>query len=368
MVDLCREFGITRPTGYKFWKRYKALGPEGLGDFSKRPRRHPNRTPEEIEHLLLTIRREHPTWGPKKLRAHVEREHPGVPVPAVSTIGELLKRKGLVRPRRRRRRCTPTLHDKLTQPLQPNDVWCADFKGQFRTGDRKYCYPLTITDGFSRFLIACESLQNTRTDGAYAAFAQAFRAYGLPRVIRTDNGTPFASTGLEGLARLSVWWMRLGIRPERIEPGQPQQNGSHERMHLTLKEETTRPPRANLLQQQERFDEFRRTFNEVRPHEALDMKRPADLYEPATDRPFPGVVEEARYPLHDKEKKVWGSGHINMGAGWYPFLSASLSGEVVGVRELEQGRWIVDFLDRRLGELRKGDRCFVPQAELATRR
>lgn len=350
MTDLCREFGISRKTGYKFWKRYQEGGPEALGDFSSRPNRIPNRTPVEIEQLVVAKRDEHPTWGPKKLRVLLQRKHPGIPIPAASTIGEILSREGLIRPRRRSRRCSPTPPEKLTPAKAPNDVWCVDYKGQFRLGNKRYCYPLTITDLHSRFIIACESLENTGTSGATATFTDAFRAYGLPKVIRSDNGSPFASTGLAGMSRLSVWWMRLGIRPERIEPGHPEQNGQHERMHLTLKQETTRPPGRTHLHQQERFDSFVSIFNNVRPHEALKMLCPAEFYAGST-RPYPEVLSDATYPLHDMSKRVKSCGHIYSPAKTkHVYISQSLTGQYVGLRELEHG-WLVSFLDRDLGQI-----------------
>lgn len=361
MSDLCREYEISRKTGYKFWNRYKEKGREGLGDYSRRPLRHPNRTPAEIEELVVRAREAHPTWGPKKLRVFLRDRHPGVPIPAASTIGELLKKNALVRPRRRVRRATPTPLRDLTKPESPNDVWCADFKGQFKTKDGKYCFPLTITDLHSRYILACDALENTRTGGAYAVFAQAFETYGLPKVIRTDNGPPFASTGLLGLSRLSVWWRRLGIRPERIEPGQPQQNGSHERMHLTLKQDTTRPPGANGLQQQEKFDDFRVTFNELRPHEALDMRCPAALYE-FSPREFPDYIEEPTYPLHDVTRRVQRGGHLHVPGlnGWQPYICMSLANEVVGLRELEPQKWLLSYLDLDLGTIDGDRRRFEP--------
>lgn len=359
MIDLCREFGISRKTGYKFWNRYRELGPEGLGDFSRRPHRHPGRTPEEIRELVLEARLAHPTWGPKKLRALLQREHRGVCIPAASTIGELLNHKGLTERRRRRRRCSPTPVRQLTKAQAPNDVWCADFKGQFRLRDRRYCYPLTITDQHSRFLLGCESLESTRTEGAMATFVAAFQTYGLPKVIRTDNGTPFASTGLAGLSRLSVWWLRLGIRPERIEPGHPEQNGRHERMHLTLKQDTTRPPGANLLHQQELFDRFRTTFNEQRPHEALEMKRPADVYMASTQN-YPDVLDSMAYSLHDRTCRVQVSGHIYVTSECTVYLASSLATERVGLREIEPGQWLVTFLDIDLGYVDEATRQFLP--------
>lgn len=359
MVDLCREFGISRKTAYKFWSRYQECGPEGLGDYSRRPLRHPNRTALEVEELIVLARDEHPTWGPKKLRVLLKREHPGVPIPVASTIGEILKREGLVRPRRRIRRCSPTPPDKLTISEKPNDVWCADFKGQFRMRNNKYCYPLTITDLKTRFIIATEALESTAMDGTYAGFVQAFRTYGLPKVIRTDNGTPFASTGLAGMSRLSVWWERLGIQPERIEPGHPEQNGQHERMHLTLKQDCTRPPGLNLLQQQEKFDDFRQLFNEKRPHEALGMMCPASLYE-ASSCQYPELLQAPKYPLHDRVIRVQMDGSLHLRSKCKVHLAASLAGETVGLREYESGKWLVSFLSHDLGVVDQHRRHFIP--------
>jgi len=363
MTDLCHEFGISRKTGYKFWNRYREGGPEALGDYSRRPHRHPNRTAEEICELVLRARKERPTWGPKKLRVFLREEHPGVPIPAASTIGELLDRAGLVKPRRRRRRCSPTPTDQLTQAQAPNDVWCADFKGQFKTKDGRYCYPITITDQYSRYIIACDARENTRTDGAYATFADVFATYGLPRVLRTDNGTPFASSGLAGLTRLSVWWLRLGIRPERIEPGHPEQNGRHERMHLTLKQEATRPPGANLLHQQEKLDVFRCRFNDERPHEALAMKRPAEVYR-NSDRSYPDLLAQVEYPLHDRSCRVYDCGCISLNNQRF-YVSTALVGERVGLREIEDKRWLLTFLDIDLGVIDESEQSFEPKQQEA---
>jgi len=364
MTDLCQEFGISRKTGYKFWNRYKEAGPEAMGDFSRRPNRHPNRTPDEIRELILLARRAHPTWGPKKLRVVLQERHTGVRIPSASTIGQLLQEVGASEPRRRRRRCTPTPRTDLTPSAAPNDVWCADFKGQFKTADGRYCYPLTVTDEYSRFLLSCEGQQNTRTEGAYATFAEAFETYGLPKVIRTDNGSPFASSGLAGLTRLSVWWLRLGIKVERIAPGHPEQNGRHERMHLTLKEDTIRPAGANLLHQQERFDIFRQCFNEERPHEALEMKKPADFYT-KSERHFPELLAELEYPLHDVVRQVYDTGQVYIGPGCQAFVSKSLGGEKVGLRELERGRWLVTFLDIDLGIVDEKEQSFEPMSPAA---
>ena len=253
MTDLCAEFGISRKTGYKLWSRYQEFGPEGLYDVSRRPRRTPNQTPKDIQQLILALKQRRPSWGAKKLKVVLEQKHPGVKFPALSTINQLLARHGLVKRRKRRRKAT-YYQGELRQTSAPNEVWGADFKGEFRLGNRRYCYPLTVTDHFSRYLLGCEGLENTKGQPAKAVFEMIFREFGLPDAIRTDNGAPFASTGLAGLTRLSAWWIRLGISLERIEPGHPEQNGRHERMHLTLKQETTRPAADNELQQQERFD------------------------------------------------------------------------------------------------------------------
>ena len=358
MTDLCREFGISRKTGYKILNRFRKLGAEALGDFSRRPHRNPNRTPVEIEELVLECRFTQPTWGPKKLRAYLQRTQPGVAIPAASTIGELLKRKGLVRPRRKRRRASPTPLDQLTKATAPNVVWCADYKGQFRMKNNQYCYPLTITDQFSRTVLCCEALENTRTEGAFAAFSHTFRRYGLPRVIRTDNGSPFASTGLAGLSRLNVWLRRLNIQPERIQPGHPEQNGQHERMHLTLKQDATRPPGANMLHQQELFDGFQDTFNTKRPHEALGMKRPSDVYTPSSI-PFPTVLPMPTYPLFDRCCRVATSGHVYIN-GWSCHITAALRTEYVGLREIGHKRWLVQFLGLELGEADENTKTFTP--------
>lgn len=353
MSDLCREFGISRKTGYKYVERFERYSVVGLADQRRVPVRIPHRTSGAVAELLLELRKKHPTWGPKKLRAQLMRLHPGVHVPAPSTIGDLLQRHGLIAAERRRHRplvsYSPLCHAKAA-----NDVWCVDFKGQFRLGNNKYCYPLTITDAHSRMLLTCEGLDNTRGCGAQQGFQEAFRRYGLPDAIRSDNGTPFASTGLAGLSQLSVWWLRLGIRLERIEPASPQQNGRHERMHRTLKAETTRPAGANMLQQQERFDRFQELYNNTRPHEALGQRPPAEFYQPSARR-LPAQIPEPEYPLHDLSVRVRASGHIYLpGSGrktGSPFLSCALGGERVGLRELDDHTWLVSFMDQDLATL-----------------
>jgi len=271
MAVLCREFDISRKTGYKIFQRYKDSGLEGLTDRSRRPYRHANRLPFQIEKLIVQLKREHPSWGAPKIREKLRRRHSGICLPAVSTVHTVLDRHGLVsRGRRARYKAEGTA---LQTPTVPNDLWCADFKGEFMLADRRYCYPLTITDAASRYLLCCEALSSTKEASAFTAFERTFKDFGLPAAIRTDNGVPFASrSAFFGLSKLSVWWLRLGIRIERIKPGNPQQNGRHERMHLTLKKEATRPAGRNFLQQQAKFDRFTQCFNFERPHQALQMK------------------------------------------------------------------------------------------------
>jgi len=282
MTEVCREFGISRKTGYKIYARYQESGFEALSDRSRRPMRYANQLAPQIEGLIVRLKREKPHWGARKIRELLVRRLDGdVRIPAKSTIHAVLHRHGLVKGLRRPR---PRAHGtELSTGTAPNDLWCADFKGEFKLGNGHYCYPLTVTDHASRFLMLCEALESTREDTAITAFEQLFRERGLPAAIRSDNGVPFASpNALFNLSKLSVWWLRLGIAIERIKPGHPQQNGRHERMHLTLKQEATRPPGMNSLQQQARFDAFVQEYNTERPHEALAMKTPADLY---TDSP-----------------------------------------------------------------------------------
>lgn len=361
MTDLCKELGISRKTGHKIWKRFQEHGPSALLDQSRAPARIPHRTSLEIRGLLVETKKAHPTWGPKKLRAWLERKQPGVRLPASSTIGEILKQEGLVNPRMRRKRgvAKPT---SLTTATAPNEVWCTDFKGQFRLGNGTYCYPLTITDRHSRFLIACVALDGTKAGPAQAVFEEVFEQYGLPGIILSDNGVPFSTTGLAGLSELSAWWLRLGINPERIEPGHPEQNGQHERMHLTLKKETTRPAGANMLQQQERFDCFREEFNQERPHEALGQRPPATEYRPS-ERAYADALREPDYPLHDVIATVSSTGSV-----WLPgrrcyYVARALAGQPLGLREMDDGRWLVTFMNIELGHIEDGI-GFDPLAEL----
>jgi transposase InsO family protein len=346
MSLVCREFGISRKTGYKIFERYKEDGLEALTDRSRRPIRYANQLPAQVENLIVSLKRDKPHWGARKLRELLVRRLCGdVKVPAKSTIHAVLDRHGLVRRRGRKRpRATGT---SLSDGVAANDLWCADYKGEFQLGNRSWCYPLTVTDHASRFVLLCEALESTREALAFAAFERLFAERGLPLAIRSDNGVPFASANaLFNLSKLSVWWLRLGIGIERIKPGRPQQNGRHERMHLTLKKEATRPPGNNSLQQQQRFDDFVREFNDERPHEALDMRRPADLYAPSP-RLYRGLPE-LTYPFHDREIIVTACGRLCLHRKKIN-LSTVLAGQRLGIKEVDEGIWLVSFMHYDLG-------------------
>lgn len=346
VTDLCREYGISRKTGHKFKKRFERLGAVGLEDQSRAPKVIPHKTPPEVEELVIAERALHPTWGPKKLKESLERRLERT-LPSASAVGNILVRHGLVRPRKKRVR-HPPMPTTLRAALAPNEVWCIDYKGHFRLGDATYCYPLTLTDQFSRYILGCEGMGAISDDEARDICEEIFRTHGLPTAMRSDNGAPFASTGLGSLTRLSAFWLRLGILLERIRPAHPEENGRHERMHRTLKFETARPARANLLQQQERFDDFVEEFNQQRPHEGLDMKRPADLYTPSS-RPFPDKLPELRYLGHDDVLRVNSNGQIYIAGIGQVALTRALAGERVGIREERDGRWLVSFADLDLG-------------------
>jgi putative transposase len=345
MAAVCRDFNVSRKTGYKILKRYNDIGLEGLTDRSRRPYRHANQLPVQIETLIVRCKQDKPHWGAPKIRERLARLYPDVHTPAISTVHAILDRHGLVKRRtRRRNRAAGTT---LSMTDQSNDLWCADYKGEFMLADRRYCYPLTITDFASRYLIACEALHTTKETYAFAVFESAFKEFGLPRAIRTDNGVPFASpNALFNLSKLAVWWLRLGIVIERIKPGHPQQNGRHERMHLTLKKETTRPPGANSLQQQEHFDAFVREFNTERPHEALQMKCPAELYR-ASPRRYDGLPELI-YPFHDREVLVTACGRLCLHRKRIN-ISTVLAGQKLGIKEVDDGIWLVSFMHYDLG-------------------
>ena len=346
MSDVAREFGISRKTGYKIFNRYKDHGLEALDDRSRRPWHYANRLPGQIESLIVRIKREKPHWGARKVREVLVKRLAGdVRVPAKSTVHAVLDRHGLVKRAQARR--NKAMGTALSEANQPNALWCADFKGEFKLGNGQYCYPLTVTDQASRFILMSEALQSTREDTAFTAFLRLFQDRGLPKAIRTDNGLPFASpNGLYNLSKLSVWWLRLGIAIERIKPGTPTQNGRHERMHRTLKAEATRPAGMNSLQQQAKFDAFVSEFNAERPHEALAMKVPADIYKPAARR-YIGLPE-VHYPLHDKDILVTTCGRICMHRKKIN-ISTVMAGQRLGIKEVDDGIWLVTFMTYDLG-------------------
>jgi putative transposase len=347
MSSLCEEFGISRKTGYKIFERYRQIGVKGLSDRSRRPHRHANQLPLVVEKSIVGLKREYPSWGAPKIRERLRHRWPSIACPAISTVHAVLDRHGLVR--RRRRRVRPRLRGTpLSQPVAPNRLWCADYKGEFLLANYRYCYPLTITDFASRYLLACEALTTTKERYAFAVFERAFQEFGLPEAIRTDNGVPFASAhALYGLSKLAVWWLRLGIGLERIAPGHPEQNGRHERLHLTLKMEATRPAADNALQQQGRFDTFAHHSNHERPHQALDMATRASRYQPST-RPYQGLVAELDYPTHDWTAVVTTCGRICY-QGRKINVSQVFAGQKVGVRQTEDHIWLVTFMDYDLG-------------------
>jgi len=340
MSELCERYGIARKTGYKWVDRYQASGPEGLVDQSRRPHSSPSATAQEIRQALEDLRRKHPTWGAKKLLAKLRKEKPKGAWPAASTACNLLKRTGLVRQSRpaTRSRRPATEHVVATGP---NAVWTTDFKGHFRTGDGRYCYPLTVMDGFSRYLLDCHGMLRPTWTETRQCFTCLFETFGLPEVIRSDNGTPFASIALAGLSQLSVWWLQLGIALDRITPAHPEENGAHERFHRTLKAETARPPAASCRRQQGRFDHFGWEYNYERPHEAIGLVPPADLYE-ASPRPFPRRIRPPEYPGHWEVRRVVSNGCIKWRCRWV-FLTEVLAGHPVGLEEIDEGLWTLYF-------------------------
>jgi transposase InsO family protein len=340
MVELCGFYEISRETGYKWLKRSRSEGDFGLKDRSRAPQRHPNQTETNIEQQVLQLRRQHGTWGARKLLARLRGQQPGVAWPAASTIGELLRREGLSVPRRKRRK-TPPFSQPLGHAQQPNQVWCADFKGWFRTLDQQRIDPLTISDAASRYLLRCQAVEKTDTFRVQAIFEAAFREYGLPLAMRTDNGPPFASRAIAGLSPLALYLMKLNIVPERIAPGHPEQNGRHERMHRTLKAETAKPPERHMRAQQKAFDRFRFTYNEQRPHEALMMKTPASCYTPS-ERVYPSRLPQPQYDSDIQVRKVGPCGTF----GWKGekiFISETLTNEPIGLELIEEDLWMVHF-------------------------
>ena len=345
MTDVCRDFGVSRKTGYKIFERYKDCGVQAFTDRSRRPYRQANRLPPPLEATIVRLKREYPGWGAPKIREKLRRQATGLQLPAISTVHAVLDRHGLVKRRRRRHHSSAATF--LSRPTDPNALWCADYKGEFRLGNRQYCYPLTITDFASRYLLACDALSSTQAVLAFTVFDRAFREFGLPLAIRTDNGVPFAApTALYRLSRLAVWWLRLGIHIERIAPGHPQENGRHERIHLTLKQAATKPAAPNVLQQQARFDAFLDEYNHDRPHQALGMQVPGDVYTPSP-RVYRGL-EDLTYPFHDTTITVTHCGRICF-KGQKVNLSHAFAGQNVGVTQVGERIWLVTFMQYDLG-------------------
>jgi len=348
ITELCALYCVSRKTAYKWIDRYLRYGPSGLEERSRRPVRSPNQTADAIVSAILDARCRHPHWGGKKLLALLHKRHPRWSLPGRSTACDILKRHGLVPIKRHRRRIGHP-GKPMRQILAPNEVWSADYKGQFRTGDGRYCYPLTVADGFSRYLLGCQALPSTAGAEAKPIFTRLFKEYGLPKQIRTDNGVPFATTTLARLSMLSAWWVRLGVLPELIEPGRPAQNGRHERMHRTLKAETTRPAAGSLAAQQRRFNIFREEFNQERPHEALDQETPAACYT-SSPRPMPDRLPPLEYPDRFEVRYVSANGGIRWNSRWVN-VSTVCIGEYVGLEEIDDGLWNVYFGPLKLGRL-----------------
>jgi len=348
-AEACRQAGISRKTGYKWVKRYEAGGPQALCERRCVARANGKALQAAQVDRVVSLRREHPTWGPKKLRARLlelGNEH----VPSESAIGDVLKRQGLIRPRRRKV-YAPREFLGLTVGEQPNDVWCADFKGDFALGDKTRCYALTITDFATRYLIDCTALSSTKEEPVRAVFERVFREFGLPEVIRTDNGVPFASTAVGGLTKLAIWWIKLGITPERIEAGHPEQNGRHERMHRTLKAEATRPPAHDQSAQQRTFDGFRHIYNDQRPHEALNQKTPASVYD-VSRRPMPMSLRTPKYEPPLFAKTLDRSGRLCAFGTRVP-IAKQLANELVGVEDIDDDVKMISFGPFLLGEVRR---------------
>jgi transposase InsO family protein len=362
MTALCEIYEISRETGYFWLRRYQQRGVEGLRDLSRAPAQHPNQTPEKILEAVLELRRQHMTWGPRKLKRVLEQRRPSIAWPAASTIGALLWREGLVVARRKRRRVPPYTHP-FAAAEGPNRVWCGDFKGWFTTRDGTRIDPLTISDAHSRYLLRCQQVEKTNKEQVRAIFESAFREWGMPAAIRTDNGAPFASRAIAGLSRLAVWWMKLGIVPERIQAGHPEQNGRHERMHGTLKRETASPPAANKKAQQTAFDHFRREYNEERPHEALQMRTPSSVYA-RSEREYPARVREPEYGNGMLVRRVRLRGEFT----WKHqdvFLSETLEGEPIGLQPEDERMYTIYFAAFPIGRFDSYRRTVLPLATKA---
>lgn len=346
LTELCRKYRISRKTAYKWLERYRELGAGGLMDRSSAPMHSPTRILVMVEQGVLEARRQHPSWGPKKLKSWLSRQHPQQSWPAESTIGAILTRHQMTSRRRRRQRAELAAAP-LKHAVGPNDVWSIDFKGWFRCGDQRRCDPLTVSDAYSRYLLCCRGLERPDTAHTQAVLRELFGEYGLPDRIRSDNGTPFSARG--GLSELSVWWLRLGILPERIEPGEPQQNGRHERMHRTLKQETQQPPAANLRTQQEWFDRFVREYNEDRPHEALGQRPPAEFYA-CSARCYPQQLPEMEYPSGFEVRRADEGGKIRWKQARSK-LGRVLANQLIGIEMIDDGLQQIWFGRQLLGVL-----------------
>jgi transposase InsO family protein len=347
MSDLCREFSISRKTGYKIWDRFVNKGLDGLFDESRKPISNPNRTLESTERMILNLKSQHPTWGAEKLREYLLRKYSNVAFPSKNTFHNILIKNELVK--KRRSRVYKSTGTNLRSTEGPNELWCADFKGQFRMKNREYCYPLTITDHRTRFIIACEALESTKEGAAFSVFEAAFEEYGLPTAIRTDNGVPFCSpNALLGFSKLSVWWMRQGIEFERITPGHPEENGRHERMHLTLKQDLLSDPAKSLLGQQEIFDRFTETFNLERPHTALDNETPGSIYKPSA-RKYTCTPKEIEYKGCDSVRKVALNGKLHILKNHPIHISDALIKQPIGITQINENIWRLQFMDIVLG-------------------
>lgn len=348
MTELCRLFGISRKTGYKWLDRYERHGDDGLKDRSRTPQRIPHKSSQDVVDFVIAQRKKHPTWGGRKIAQKARKIAPHLDLPSETTLHEIIRRAGLVKPRRRRRQSAHPGRP-LTCPEAPNDVWTVDFKGHFKTRDGCYCYPLTILDEFSRFMLSCQGLRSTGYDGAIKTFRRVFEEHGLPQAIKSDNGVPFATTGLARLSVLSVWWIKLGIRPVQIEPASPSQNGRHERMHRTLKSECTLPAQGNLSAQQRRFNAWSDEYNFDRPHEALAGDYPSDVYQPSR-RAYPCKLPAVEYPEHFEVRRV-------THARWFRWhnrpvqVGAALRHQDIGLEQVEDRLWAVYFAWKRIGFL-----------------
>ena len=348
-AELCDRYGIARKTGYKWLARYQELGLQGLRDRSRAPHTSPLKTPLWVEELLVSERHKHPTWGPAKLLEMLRIQHGIKDLPARSTAALILKRHGLVKQRKRYRSALVRRWGDLTVPAQPNEVWTMDFKGWFRTRDGIQCHPLTVCDLFSRYVLGCTALNAPTTKATEQSLCQTFEEFGLPVAIRVDNGSPFGAVALGGLSRLSLGWVKLGINVEFIKPGHPEQNGCHERMHRTLKQDTTQPPAGTLKRQQQRFDVWREEFNTLRPHEALSMQPPASIYT-KSDRPMPGEMPEFSYPTWYETRRVKTDGTMSWN-GRNVFLGEVFTRTTIGLQPTSRDTFLVYAGPILLGEL-----------------